>query len=100
LPISQLPNVSKGFEKFLLKKLLPLVEMNRLIPNDKFFFRQTRSTIEQIHQIIRNINETLENKQFSDISQAFDKIWYCCTSVQIKKAFPSELFPFLKILFI
>jgi hypothetical protein len=48
-PISLLPIVSKGFEKILLKRLLPVVENNRLIPNHQLGFRQRRSTIEQTH---------------------------------------------------
>jgi hypothetical protein len=56
---------------------------------------------EALH-IVRRINEALENKQycsaaFSDISQAFDKIWH--TSVQDKTVSPSELFTYPKTLF-
>jgi hypothetical protein len=39
LPISLLPVVSNVFEKLLLKRLLPIVEINRLIPNHQFGFR-------------------------------------------------------------
>jgi hypothetical protein len=46
-PISLLPIVSKVFEKLLLKRLLPIVEINRLIPDHKFGFRQRHSTIQQ-----------------------------------------------------
>jgi hypothetical protein len=78
-PISLLPIVSKVFEKILLKRLLPVVENNRLILNHQFGFRQKHSTIEQTHRIVQRINEALENKQycsaaFLDISQAFDKV--------------------------
>jgi hypothetical protein len=55
-PISPLPIVSKVFEKLLLKKLLSVVENNRLIPNHEFGFRQRHSTIEQTHRIIQRIN--------------------------------------------
>jgi hypothetical protein len=48
-PISFLPIVSKVFEKLLLKKILPIVESNRLIPNHQFDFRQRHSTIQQTH---------------------------------------------------
>jgi hypothetical protein len=62
-----------------LKRLLPIVEINRLIPNHHFGFRQGHSSIEQTHRIIRKINKALENKQycsaaFLDISQAFNKV--------------------------
>jgi hypothetical protein len=44
--------VSKVFEKLLLKRLLPVVENNRLIPNHQFSFRQRHSTTEQTHRIV------------------------------------------------
>jgi hypothetical protein len=63
-PISLLPNVSKVSEKLLLKRLLPVVENNRLILDHQFGFRQTHSTTEQTHRIVQRINEALENKQY------------------------------------
>jgi hypothetical protein len=77
-PVSLLPIVSKVFENIILKRLLPLVENNSLIPNHQFGFRKRHSTIEQTHRTVQRINEALENKQycsaaFLDISQAFDK---------------------------
>jgi hypothetical protein len=54
--ISFLPIVSKAFENMLLKRFLPVVENNRLIPSYQFGFRQRHSTIEQTHRIVR-INE-------------------------------------------
>jgi hypothetical protein len=62
-PISLLPIVSKVFEKLLLKRILRMVENNRLIPNHQFGFRQRHSTMEQTHRIVQRINEALENKQ-------------------------------------
>jgi hypothetical protein len=45
--IKPLTHLSKNFfEKLLLKRLLPMVENNRLILNDQFGFRQRNSTIE------------------------------------------------------
>jgi hypothetical protein len=86
-PISLLPIVSKVFENILLKRLLPVVENNRLIPKHQFGFRQRHSTIEQTHRIVQRIKEALENKQycsaaFLDVSHAFDKVWHTglCTS--------------------
>jgi hypothetical protein len=63
-PISLLLIVSKVFENILLKRLFPIVENNRLIPNHQFGFRQRHSRIEQAHRIVQRINEALENKQF------------------------------------
>jgi hypothetical protein len=64
-----------------LERLLPIVEINRLILNHHFGFRQRHSAIEQTYRVVRKVNEALENKQFCsaaflDISQAFDKVWY------------------------
>jgi hypothetical protein len=78
-PISLLPIVSKVFEKIILKRLLPVVENNRLILNHQFGFRQRHFTIQQMHRILQRINEAHENKQycsaaFSDIFQVFDKV--------------------------
>jgi hypothetical protein len=80
-PISLLPIVSKVFEKLLLKRLLPLVELVNLIPNHQLCFRPVHSTIEQTHRFIRVLNDALDNSQycsvaFPDISQAFDKVWH------------------------
>jgi hypothetical protein len=52
----------KVSEKPLLKRLLPMVENNRLMPNHQFGFRKRHSTMELTHQIIRRINEALETK--------------------------------------
>jgi hypothetical protein len=49
LPTSLLPAASEGFEKLLLKRLLPMVENNGLLPNHQFSFRQKHSTIEQTY---------------------------------------------------
>jgi hypothetical protein len=93
LLISLLPIVSKVFEKLLLKKVLPMVENNRLIPNHQFSFRQRHSTIEQTYQIIQRINEALENKQycsavFLDISQAFDKVMHTGLLYKLRQSIP------------
>jgi hypothetical protein len=77
-PISLLLVVPKVFKKLLLKRLLPTIENNKLIPNHQFSFKQRHSTI-QTHRIMQRINEALENKKycsaaFLDISQTFDKV--------------------------
>jgi hypothetical protein len=79
-PIKLLPIISIVFEKLLLKRLFPMVEMSRLIPKHQFDFRQRHYTIEKTHQITQRKNGALEKMQYSfeeflDISQAFDKVW-------------------------
>jgi hypothetical protein len=64
--ISLLTIIYKFFEKLLLKRLHPMFENNRLIPN-------------QIHRIEQRTKEEIETNQccsaaFLDISQAFDKV--------------------------
>jgi hypothetical protein len=91
----------KVFEKLLLKRLLQMVENNRLIPNHQFGFRQRHSTIEQTHQIVQRINEALENKQycsaaFLDISQAFDKVWHTGLLYKLRRSLPLNYFLILK----
>jgi hypothetical protein len=100
-PISLLPIVSKVFEKILLKRILPIFQNNRLIPNFQFGFRQRHSTIEQVHRIVRRINEALENKHycsaaFLDISQAFDKVWHTGILYNLRRSLPLNYFLILK----
>jgi hypothetical protein len=99
-PISFLTVVPKGFENFLLKRLLPMVENNKLIPNHQFGFRQRHSTIEQTHGFVR-IKEALENNQycsvaFLDISQAFDKVWHTGLLYKFRQSLPLNYFLNLK----
>jgi hypothetical protein len=80
-PISLLPTISKLFEKLLLKRLKPIIEDKKLIPNHQFGFRNKHTTIDQIHRITTTIERTLEEKKicsiiFLDVAQAFDKVWH------------------------
>jgi hypothetical protein len=100
-PISLLPIISKVFEKLLLKRLLSIVEINRLISNHQFGFRQRHSTIEQINRVIRKINEALENEQycfaaFLDISEAADKVWHTGLLYKLRRSLPLNYFFILK----
>jgi hypothetical protein len=100
-PISLLPIVSKVSEKMPLKRLLPIVENNRLIRNHLFGLRQRHSAIEQTHRIVQRINEVLENKQycsaaFLDISQAFDKVWHTGLRYKLGRSLPMNYFLVLK----
>jgi hypothetical protein len=100
-PISLLSIVSKVFEKLLLKRLLSVVENNRLLPNRQFGFRKRHSTTEETHQIVQRINEALENKQycsaaFLDISQAFNKVWDTGLLYKLRWSLPLNYFLILK----
>jgi hypothetical protein len=54
---------------------------------------QRHCTIEQTHQVVRRINEALENKQycsaaFVDISQTFDKVWHTGLLYKSRRSLP------------
>lgn len=76
-PISLLPQISKVFERLLLKRIKPLI--NHHIPPHQFGFREKHSTIEQVHRKANKINEAFERKICCSavfLSQAFDKVWH------------------------
>lgn len=81
-PISLLPIPSKIMKILFLKRIKPIIVEKKLIPDHQFGFRQKhKSTIEQVHRLVDNINNTLEQKKycsaaFLDIAQAFDRVWH------------------------
>jgi hypothetical protein len=44
----------------MLKRLHPILEETRILPDHQFGFRQKHSTREQVHQITKTIRGTLE----------------------------------------
>jgi len=62
-PISLLPSLSKLFEKLLLKRLKPIIDVRQLITEHQFGFRNKHSTIEQVHRVTNLINKALEEKK-------------------------------------
>lgn len=94
-PISMLPTISKLFEKMLLTKLKPVLEVRHIIPDHQFGFRNQHSTIEQVHRIVNAIKRTFEEKKycsavFLDITQAFDKVWHDGLIYKIKELLPKK----------
>jgi hypothetical protein len=89
-PKSLLPIVSKIFEKLHLTRLLPVIENNTLISSHQFGFRQRHSTKEQTHQIVHQINEALENKQYC--SSAFHKVWHTRLLYKLRLSLPLNYF--------
>ncbi|KAL4136299.1 hypothetical protein QTP88_007847 [Uroleucon formosanum] len=80
-PISLLPFFAKILEKLILKRILPSISENKILPDHQFGFRQSHSTIHQAHRIVDAISFSLEKKLyctcvFLDVSQAFDKVWH------------------------
>lgn len=93
-PISLLPILSKVFEKLLLKRMKPIIENKKLIPNYQFGFREKHSTVDQIHRISDIIEKTLEEKKicstiFLDVAQAFDKVWHEGLIFKLRKLLPT-----------
>ena len=79
--ISQLPILTKVFEKLFITQIQPILQSTQIIPDHQFGFRRKHSTIDKVHRITNIIHRALENKQyctaaFLDISQAFDKVWH------------------------
>ena len=100
-PISLLPLFSKIFEKLLLKRLLPIVEFQEILPQHQFGFRSLHSTTQQCFRIADNISSSLERGQycggvFLDIAQAFDRVWHPGLLFKLKTILPSTLYLILK----
>lgn len=100
-PISLLPILSKNLEKLLLKRLKPILDINKTIPDYQFGFRNNHSTIEQVHRIVNQINNCFEEKKycsavFIDISQAFDKVWHEGLLFKIKSNLPYQFYEIFK----
>lgn len=91
-PISLLPTISKLFEKLLLKRLKPLIN----IPDFQFGFRNKHSTIDQIHRVTNMIEKAFEEKKycpaiFLDVSQAFDRVWHEGLIHKISRILPKNI---------
>lgn len=100
-PISLLPILSKLLEKLILKRLQPVIERRKLIPQHQFGFRNEHSTVEQVHRIVNHIHDTYEKKKycsalFLDISQAFDKVWHEGLLYKLKKTLPHHFYEIFK----
>lgn len=100
-PISLLPILSKVFEKLILTRLKPVIEERKITPDHQFGFRHQHSTIEQIHRVVKKINNDIEEKRyccavFLDISQAFDKVWHEGMCYKLKKYLPYNYYKLLK----
>lgn len=100
-PISLLPIISKVFEKILLKRIQPVIEEKRLIPDHQFGFRVKHSTIDQVYRITNEIEKALEGKKicssaFLDVSQAFDKVWHEGLRYKLRTILPDKLYRILE----
>lgn len=100
-PISLLPMISKLFEKLLLRRLMPIIDNKKLIPNHQFGFRTKHATIDQVHRMTNIIEKALEEKQicstiFLDVAQAFDKVWHEGLIFKLKRLIPLQFVEILE----
>lgn len=100
-PISLLPIMSKLFEKLLLKRMQPIIEIKNLIPNHQFGFRHKHSTIDQLHRVTNIIENALEERNvcsviFLDVAQAFDKVWHEGLFHKLNSTFPKQYTDIIK----
>jgi len=95
-PISLLPVLSKLFEKLLLSRINIIMENHGLIPDHQFGFQSKHAATEQIHRIVKRINNDMEAGRYSsavflDVSQGFRQ-GYRGLLYKIKKRFPPDLY--------
>lgn len=100
-PISLLVILSKILERLFLKRLLPILEDNHIIPDHQFGFRQGHGAIQQVHRVVNRILDSFENKKycgavFLDIRQAFDRVWHQGLLFKLKSKLPMPYYLFLK----
>jgi len=96
-PISLLPVIGKLFEKIILKRLRPIIESHKIIPDAQFGFRAHHSTIQQVHRLVDKISSSFENKNycpavFLDVAQAFDRVWHNGLLYKLKLFLPAPLY--------
>jgi len=100
-PISLLPFFAKIFERLILKRILPYILSNNIIPNTQFGFRASHATTHQLHRLVDAISFSLEKKKyctcvFLDVSQAFDRVWHEGLLFKLKAFLPTAYFLLIK----
>ena len=63
-PISLLPITSKLFERLLLERINEEHDPSTLLPFHQFGFRESHSTIHQVHRLVNAIATSLEEKKY------------------------------------
>ncbi|KAH0944411.1 hypothetical protein HN011_009142 [Eciton burchellii] len=99
--IKLLPVLSKLFEKLLLSKISIIMKGQGLILDHQFSFRDRHVTIEQMHRIVKRINNEMDTSRyctatFLNVSQAFDKVWYQGLLHEIKNSFPIDFYAIIR----
>ena len=78
-PISLLPQFSKLLEKLYNKRLMQFLNVNNVIYNSQYGFRQNHSTELAVLEMVEKISDALDKKMFSvglfiDLKKAFDTL--------------------------
>ena len=78
-PISVLPVFSNILERLMYNRLLPYLNLNSIVTDKKFGFREQHSTHVAILNLVDQIAQQVENNNFTlgvfnDLSKAFDTI--------------------------
>jgi len=78
-PISTLPLLSKIFEKVMLQRLNSFIQVNNILCNNQFGFRESSSTSDALLEFFDFANNSLNVKNtlvsvFLDFSKAFDTV--------------------------
>lgn len=96
-----LPFFAKIFERLILKRILPYLTTNSILPDSQFGFRSSHSTIHQVHIVVDAISYALVKKlyctcAFLNITQAFDRVWHDGLLFKLKKILHSVYFLTIK----
>jgi len=100
-PISLLPFLSKVLERLILRRIIQHIITKNILPNTQFGFRNSHSTIHQLHRVVDIISTSLEKKLycfciFLDVAQAFDRVWHEGLQFKLKKFLPTPLYLLIK----
>lgn len=95
--IRLLPFLSKILERLILKLLILHIITYNILPNTQFGFRNSHSTIHQVHRVFDVISASLEKHfycywVFLDVVRSFDQVRHESLPFKLKGCFPSSLF--------
>ena len=89
-PLILLSNLSKIFEKLILRRLVWFLESNLLLPDYQSGFRQNRSTLDQLIRMEHIICKSIKEKKvvvtvLFDISKAYDRVPHTLLLVKLAR---------------